>query len=176
MTRPELLIGPYVAPACHVGDWLDDEVDGRIQVGGWTTAPIAWPRRKKTGRASLILCGDLVRAVQVESAEAIGYWWGVGPTTVWRWRQALGVGRVTDGTRRLLQERTGVPEEASARGRERAASPQSIERMAQSKRGKPAHPNTAAALLEAAHKPKPPGWGAKANQWMQNAKNGKGRP
>jgi hypothetical protein len=33
----------------------------------------------------------LARAVRCESATAIGYWWGVGPSVVWRWRKALGV-------------------------------------------------------------------------------------
>lgn len=166
----ELLGGPYVAPQCRAGDWLDDEIDGALQVGGWTTGKISWPRRKKTGRASLILCGDLVRAVRVESVEAICYWWGVGPTKVWQWRQALGVGRVTAGTRMLLQERTGVPAEAAARGRAQAALPGALDKMAAAKRGKPAHPATAAALRLAAQSPKPPGWGKRANAWMQAAK------
>lgn len=157
MPVPELIAGPYLPPACKVGDWIDDEVDGRLEVGGWTVAPISWPRRKKTGRASLILCGDLVRAVQTESSEAVAHWWGVGVTKVWMWRRALGVGRVTDGTRKLLQERTGVPPEAAARGRAAASAPEVVARMTETKRGKPAHPNTKAALLEAAQRPVRPG-------------------
>lgn len=147
---PTGLIGaPYRPPECRVGDWIDDEIDGKIEVGGWTDAPIAWPRRKKNGRPSLILTAELARAVCTESAEAVCYWWGVGPTKVWQWRQALGVGRVTPGTRALLQERTGVPPEAAARGRARAAQPESIAKMAASKTGKPMHPATAAALEKA---------------------------
>lgn len=170
MPTPELIAGPYAPPDCKRGDWLDDEIDGAVEVGGWTSAPIPWPRRKKNGRASLILCGDLVRAIEVESVEAICLYWGVGATKVWQWRQALGVGRVTEGTRKLLQERTGVPEAAAARGREQAATPESRARMAARKRGIPAHPNTKAALLAAAQAPKPAGWGKRANQWMQDAK------
>lgn len=30
------------------------------------------------------------------------YWWGAHSDTVWRWRKALGVDRVTDGTSALL--------------------------------------------------------------------------
>ena len=141
MPAPELLAGPYLPPACRAGDWLDDEIEGRIEFGGWTSAPSPWPRRKKTGRASLILTAELARAVRTESVEAICHWWGVRPTKVWMWRQALGVGRVTEGTRALLQERTGVPPEAAARGRERAASPESIAKMAASKRGRQAGAN-----------------------------------
>lgn len=104
------------------------------------------------------------------AGEAVCYWWGVGPTKVWQWRQALGVDRVTDGTRRLLQERTGVPEKAAALGRQRAAEPVSRARMAATKTGLPAHPNTRAGLLRAAKAPKPEGWGAKASEWMRAAK------
>lgn len=167
---PELLAGPYSAPQCRSGDWLDDEIDGALQMGGWSAGRIAWPRRKKTGRASLILCGDLVQAVRLESVEAICYWWGVSPTKVWQWRRALGVGRVTDGTRRLLKERTGVPSDAAARGRALASLPSALARMAETKRGRVAHPNTAAALRAAAKNPKPPEWGKKASAWMQSAK------
>ncbi len=169
MAAPELIAGPYLPPPCKVGDWIDDEVDGRLEVGGWTVAPISWPRRKKTGRAALILCGDLARAVRVESVEAICYWWGVRPTKVWMWRKALGVERVTEGTRKLLQERTGVPPDAARRGRRRAASPESRAKMAATKRGRAAHPNTLAALLKAARRKKTQEWGVVANAWMRGA-------
>jgi len=167
MISPPSLIGaPYEPPACHVGDWLDDEIDGRLQVGGWTAAPIPWPRRKKTGRPSLILTDDLARAVRTESVDAICHWWGVRPTKVWMWRRALGVGRITDGTRALLQERTGVPAAAAARGRAKAAEPASRAKMAATKRGRPAHPSTKAALLFAARRRKGAVWGVKANAAM----------
>ena len=164
---PELINGPYIAPTCQVGDWLDDELYGRVQVGGWTDSPIPWPRRKKTGKHSPILCGDLVLAVQKESVEAIRYYWGVGATTVWAWRQALGVDRATDGTRKLLQERTGVPPEAAARGRTRAASPESLAKMAETKRGKPMPEVTRKALLRVAKRSKSAAWGVRANAWMR---------
>lgn len=170
MQAPELIGGPYTAPAVRAGDWIDDEIDGRIEVGGWTSAPISWPRRKKNGRPSLILTAELARAVRTESVEAICHWWGVGATKVWMWRQALGVGRITAGTRKLLQERTGVPEAAAALGRQRARTPESLAKMAQSKRGKKASPATRAALLAAAKASKPPGWGARANAWMRHTK------
>lgn len=55
MPAPELIGAPYLASNCKVGDWIADELEGLTEVGGWTAAPIPWPRRKKTGRASLIL-------------------------------------------------------------------------------------------------------------------------
>lgn len=169
-SKPVLMAGPYIPPRARVGDWLDDEIDGKLVVGGWTDAPLPWPRRKKTGRHALIFTAELVRAVRVESVEAICHWWGVGPTKVWMWRQALGVGRLTDGTRLLLQERTGVPEDAAARGRSAAAAPESRAKMAETKRGVPAPEAVRAGLLRAAKAPKPAGWGKRANKWMQGAK------
>lgn len=166
-SNPYLIAGPYHPPACTIGGWLDDEIDGLIEVGGWTSAPIPWPRRKKTGRASLILTSELARAVRIESAEAICHFWGVGQTKVWQWRQALSVGRVTAGTRALLQERTGVPAAAAALGRRRARRPESREKMAMSKRGRPAHPNTRLALEKAAKRRKSAAWGVKASAWMR---------
>jgi len=163
----DLIAGPYRSPACRVGDWLDDERAGKVQVGGWTDAPIAWPRRKKTGRHSPILCGDLVRAVRTESVAAIMHYWGVSAGTAWAWRKALGVD-TTDGSRRIA--RRGVPADAAVRGRERAAEPAARARMVASKRGKSAPPQTRAGLLRAAKAPKPPGWGERANRWMQLAK------
>lgn len=167
---PPLLGGPYHPPAVRIGDWIDDEINGLVEVGGWTEGPISWPRRKKAGRASLILTDELARAVRNESAKSIMHHWGVGQVKVWQWRQALGVGRVTPGTTRILQIYTGVPEEAAARGREKAGNPESREKMRQTKTGVPAHENTRAALLEAAKAPKPPGWGVRANAWMLGRK------
>lgn len=172
--QPKLINGPYHPPACQICDWLDDAIDGRVQVGGWTDAPIPWPRRKKTGRHSPILCGDLVLAVQTESVEAVAHHWGVGPTTVWKWRKALGVDRITYGTRKLLQERTGVPPEAAALGRQKALTPEVRAKMSETKRGRPAPEATRAALLAAAKQPKPDGWGQQANKWMLEGKRRKG--
>lgn len=168
MQAPDLIAGPYHPLACRRGDWLVDEVDGLLEVGGWTDAPIAWPRRKKTGRPSLILTSELARAVRTESVEAIRYWWGVGPTKVWQWRQALGVD-TTPGSQRIA--RRGVPADGAAKGRQRAAQPDARIRMAKTKRGKLVHPNTRAALLGAAKRTKSPACGRRANKWMQDAKH-----
>lgn len=98
---PTLIGGPYSAPPCEPGSSLVCRLKGRQRVGGLTTAPIPWPysaeRAGGSGR-SLIVCGDLVRAVGIESAQAICYHWGVGRKVVGEWRRALGVGRMTEGT------------------------------------------------------------------------------
>jgi hypothetical protein len=64
-------------------------------VVGIHDAPISWPCTRWN---SLILCGDLVKAVQRESEIAVAHWWGVKPITVWAWRKALGVEANTKGT------------------------------------------------------------------------------
>ena len=47
--------------------------------------------------------------------------------------------------------------------------------MSATKSGVAAHPNTKQALLKAAKGPKPDGWGKRANDWMQAAKNPNGK-
>jgi hypothetical protein len=157
----------YEPPACRVGDWLDDEIFGRVQVGGFTATKISWPYRKKTGSHSLILCGDLIEAVKNEAAQDICDWFGVGVTTVAKWRRTLGVDRQNNaGTQRLYKELMPkkITPESAAIGRENAKSPFSRAKMAATKRDKPAHPNTKRALLEAAKRPKSEEWKRKASE------------
>ena len=98
---PTLIGGSYIAPACEPGSTLVCSLKGRQRVGGLTEAPIPWPysaeRAGGSGR-SLIVCDDLIKAVQVESVQAICHHWGVGRKVVGEWRKALGVGRMTAGT------------------------------------------------------------------------------
>jgi hypothetical protein len=154
--RVRLLHGPYLPPVCRRGDLLFCEIRGTVKVGGYSTAPIPWPRLLKTGRPALILCGDLVRAVKIESELAVAHHWGVGVTTVWAWRKTLGVGRITEGTERLYRDYKPdkFTDDRTAAGRESARKPESIGKMRSAKIGKPMHPTTAAALLKAASRNK----------------------
>src|SRR5271157_3784523 len=100
--RFKLHHGPYFPPECRIGDRLPCQYRGReVVVGGMTDAPIQWPYAKKQGHHSCVVCGDLIRAVQSESEIAVAYHWGVTPETVKHWRRALGVPRMTDGSRKL---------------------------------------------------------------------------
>jgi hypothetical protein len=102
---PPLIAGPYQPPACEPGSSLVCKRFGRQTVGGMTAAPIPWPYAARIGgKPPLILCGDLVRAIRTETAAAVAYHWGVGRWVVYDWRQVLGVGRFTEGTRRRYQE------------------------------------------------------------------------
>src|SRR5262245_45972864 len=99
--RFQLLFGPYVPPRTKRGKFLFCEMRGTVKVGGYSDGPIPWP--VKWGTRSLILCGDLARAVRVESAQGIAHHWGVRPPTVTKWRTALDVDRDTAGTRDLYR-------------------------------------------------------------------------
>lgn len=171
--RLKLLHGPYVPPKCRRGDALHCEYrDREVKVGGMTDAPIQWPRALKTGKASPIVCGDLVRAIRAESEIAVAHHWGVCVVTVWSWKKVLGVPRITEGGARLYREYKPekLTDEAAARGRKAAVEPEAIERQRAAKAGKPAHPNTRAALLEACKRPKSDEWKRKAREWLANGR------
>src|SRR5437762_843923 len=99
--RFKLLHGPYRLPRCRIGRKLFCEIRGWVTVARMSGGRIPWPMCQvgRTGRArAYILTGDLVRAVQCESAQSIRYWWGVGSYTVWHWRKELGIGQYNEGT------------------------------------------------------------------------------
>src|SRR5665213_108615 len=85
----KLLFGPYAPPKIPRNQRLFCEGRGSLKVGSWSDGLIPWPRRYRTG--SIILCGDLVRAVKLESVEAVCFHWGVCRNVVQNWRQALHV-------------------------------------------------------------------------------------
>ena len=116
--RFQLLHGPYEPPLVKRG-LVVDEVRGTVRFGGFTNARIPWPRVKKTGRASLVLCGDLVRALQTESGPAIRHHWGVSQATVVNWRRSLGFHGRTEGAERLV--RIGVELARRPEGRAKIA-------------------------------------------------------
>lgn len=88
--RYKLLQGRYRPPRCRMGSVLFCELRGDVVFNGMSAGRIAWPTtRKGRARPAFILCGDLVKAVQRESATAICYWWGVTAPTVTKWRKVL---------------------------------------------------------------------------------------
>jgi transposase-like protein len=153
-----LRFGPYSLPQGYgVGDTIECTYRGReVVIAAITNAPVQWFSIRKTGKPFVILCGDLIRAVQTESETAIAHNWGVNKDTVRKWRRALNVGRMTVGTtqvfRTLFESR--IPEEVAEKGRKRSRSKKSREKMIASKTGKPMHDNTRKALLIAVQKPK----------------------
>jgi hypothetical protein len=71
----KLRFGPYREPKIPRNRMLYCEMRGLLPVGCYSDGPIPWPMRR--GKRSIILCGDLVRAVQRESVEAICHNWDV---------------------------------------------------------------------------------------------------
>lgn len=105
--RLRLLHGPYQAPVLRVGDRTHCLFrDCEVVVTNWTDAPISWLRCLPVGRKgcpSLLVDGELARALRTESAAAVGHWWGAAPGVVSRWRKAAGVGMENPGSRRLIR-------------------------------------------------------------------------
>jgi hypothetical protein len=127
-------------------------VRGEVTITGMTDAPIPWPIGKGgRGRHSLVVYKGLARAVRRESEQAICHWWGVRTTTVWKWRKALGIGPITEGTSRLYREYTKEPRavEARAKAHAKARDPERCRKIAEAKRGKPRPPHVIEAIRRA---------------------------
>src|SRR5258708_32136440 len=88
--RYRLLYGPYEPPVVKRG-FLVDAVRGKVRFGKFTNALIPWPKAKRVGKyggsGGFILCGDLLRALEKESAPAISHYWGVSRATGGNWRR-----------------------------------------------------------------------------------------
>jgi hypothetical protein len=50
----------------------------------------------------LLVNEELARAIRLESAVAIGHWWGVSVGVVWRWRKAFILDRMANPGSRCL--------------------------------------------------------------------------
>jgi len=82
--------GPYSVPKTRIGASLFCAAHGLQVVAGWY-GPKQWPRARVKGRPQLIVCGDLVRALSLETRETVALHWGVHPFTVVNWRKKLGI-------------------------------------------------------------------------------------
>jgi hypothetical protein len=131
--KVQLLHGPYEAPPLYRGDRATCLLrGGEVVITSMSDGPIPWPRCRaldSRGGSGLLLAGDLIRAVQTESAAAVGHWWGVSEGVVWRWRLALGIERAdTEGSRRLID---AASEKGAERQRGQRLPPEQVERRRQ---------------------------------------------
>jgi nucleotide-binding universal stress UspA family protein len=126
--------------------------DCDVIVTGYSDARIPWPVGRRPGRGprGLVLFGDLARAVRRESAQAVEYWFGVGPWKVWHWRKALGVGPTNDGTHRLRSDWQQEPWAKRARRKAvaKAADPDRRRKIAEARLGKPRPRHVIEAMAE----------------------------
>ena len=152
--RTRLIAGPYRTPCCKIGRTLRCAIRGKVIVRGIREAPIQWPYtcNPKGGSPTIIVCGDLARAIHVESETAICHWWGVGTDTVWKWRKALGVKPINKGTSELLGRWSpATVQSKKARSKLKVAlkSPERAAKIAAGRRGKPRPPHVAEAVRRA---------------------------
>jgi hypothetical protein len=151
--RFKLLFGPYRTPRFNYGDVVTCEIRGDVKIVGLTAARIPWPKCRTGKRCrAIILYGALADAVRRESAQAIEYWWGVGSFTVWKWRKALGVDRLTEGTSALLSRWAPETIQSAEANRRREPTLKSSERRAKiaaARRGKPRPRHVIEALIKA---------------------------
>lgn len=146
-TPYQLFFGPYQPPAVRKGQKIRCALQGQVEVGDLSGGFIPWPVRR--GTPSLILCGDLIRAVRREAAIAVAYHWGVCPGTVSKWRHHLGVEPLNAGTVRLnaiLHAKVWTPEMRAHLSRLKTGKPRTL-----SKEG-------AARLLATLRRPKSAQW------------------
>jgi hypothetical protein len=150
--RHRLIHGPYRTPRFRYGAVVMDEVRGEVMIVGLTDARIPWPVGKRGRARSLVVYGQLAEAVRRESGLAICHWWGLTPQTVSKWRKALGIGPVTEGTSRLRRIHALSPKGRAAlkKAVAKARDPQRRLRIALARIGVPRPPHVVEAV-RAAH-------------------------
>ncbi|QDU26715.1 hypothetical protein ETAA8_17960 [Anatilimnocola aggregata] len=146
----KLRFGNYRSPPFRYGERVDCLARGEVTIWGQSDGRIPWPIGKKVSALSLVLFGDLAKAVRREAAVAVRYWWGVGNRTVWIWRRALGVTQ-TEGDRNLRQEYMTPKHNRrmTAAATAVADAPERRQKIAKSRRGKPCPPEVIAKLRKA---------------------------
>jgi hypothetical protein len=127
--------------------------DDDVIVVGYSDARIPWPVGQRRGRGdrALVVYGRLADTVRRESNQVVGFWFGVTPQTVSKWKKALDVPRANAGTHRLHHDVALEPGVAAGREKARAKSgdPERRERIAAARRGKPRPAGMMEALAEA---------------------------
>jgi len=91
---------------------------------------------------------------------SVAYHWGVAAATVWKWRRALNVAPMTNGSRRLRIEYAAetLTPEVRAKAREAMHSEEVKAKLSALRKGRRQHPNTTAAFREMAKRPKSEEW------------------
>ena len=149
--QPTLYFGPYSTPRYRIGQAVHCERFGDVVIVGTSNGRIAWPlgrRRASRCRASLILYGDLARAIQRETRVAVCYWWGCSGAAANAMRKALEVPRMTDGANLRQQEVGQMPAVKAGLRRSwaKARDPERRRKIAEARTGKPRPAELVAAM------------------------------
>jgi len=167
-----LQFGLYSAPQVTIGQRVTCKVRGEVTIVGISSGRIQWPIGKTIRAKSLVVIGDLAKALRRESPSAIRYWWGVGSDAVWKWRKALGVGE-TQGTT-ILRKSFATPEKIAmlnAAASAVAGQPERRAKIAAAKRGKP-RPSHVAAMLRTLQTGKQPTEATRARMSQSHKRKG----
>jgi hypothetical protein len=153
-TAPPLRFGPYRAPPFAYGDVAFCEMRGEVVIVGLTAGPIPWPVGKRGRAKAPVVYAGLAEAVRREESQAVAAAWGVTNQTVTKWRRALGVRPVTEGTSAARADAAAANAafaaargEALARMRDPQADAGRRRRIAAARRGKPRPPG----VMDATH-------------------------
>ncbi len=150
--RFRLRFGPYSTPLFEIGDVVTCSARGQVTIVGITRGKIAWPIGKTKRAKSLVLFGDLERAVRNEAAQAICHWWGVGMLAVNKWRHALGIAGTTNaGTSELRRLHFAEPwgEATRKKAWSKLSDPKRRAKIAESMRGKARPPHVIESMRQA---------------------------
>lgn len=149
--RVKLNFGPYRTPRYRLGQKVVCEAPGELTIVGTTDGKIPWPIGKRGRAKSLVLYGDLAKAVKKESVLAIRHWWGIGYSTINNWRKIYGVPPSNPGTAILKREYTKLLffRAALRKAWAKARDPFRCEKIAASKRGKKRPPHVIARMMAA---------------------------
>jgi hypothetical protein len=136
--RYRLLHSPYTAPPLKPGERTSCLYRGaEVVITSWSAARIPWLRCRAIdvrGGSDLLINEELLRAIRMESAEAIKYWSGVSTKAVWNWRKAFGIGRLEPEGSRRLQMASSQAGANKTRGKRLPAS--TVKRMSATRRAR----------------------------------------
>jgi hypothetical protein len=136
----QLQFGPYRTPRFKYGQKVLCEARGEVKIVRPSSGRIPWPMgtNGNLGQLSLLLYGDLARAVRQETNAAVCHHWGVSRFSVSKWRKALGVRRTEGTTRwRVAYGKSPEAEEFIKAMATKARDPVRLAKIGAAKRGKP---------------------------------------
>jgi hypothetical protein len=148
----KLQFGPYRTPRFKYGQKVLCEARGEVKILRLSSGRIPWPMgtNGNLGQLSLVLYGDLARAVRAETNAAVCHHWGVSRFSVSKWRKALGVGHTEGTTRwRVAFGKSPEAEKFIKAMATKARDPVRLAKIGAAKRGKPRSAATIAKIRKA---------------------------